>query len=206
MSKDKKINSQIKLSNQLMNYGVFKQSSELPKVFHVKYLGCQSARGLWGIKHTRKPVDDMVSVAKTTRPEIILPLMKLIVYHEGIIILPISDEKPEIPTTKTFSIETISYGVQDVVYTKIFSMIVVRDNVKSRNISPFECHGFVCKSKHHARQLTLALAAAFQVYSMAVNAFKKSNDNRQRIIVNEKPFTIDLRTPDEINHARDSEA
>ena len=32
--------------------------------FVVKYLGKKEARGLWGIKHTRKPVDDMVGLAR----------------------------------------------------------------------------------------------------------------------------------------------
>ncbi len=32
--------------------------------FLVKYLGKKDARGLWGIKHTRKPVDDMVALAR----------------------------------------------------------------------------------------------------------------------------------------------
>ena len=30
----------------------------------MKYLGKKEARGLWGIKHTRKPVDDMVGLAR----------------------------------------------------------------------------------------------------------------------------------------------
>jgi hypothetical protein len=34
----------------------------------VKYLGKKEARGLWGIKHTRKPVDDMVGLARYLPP------------------------------------------------------------------------------------------------------------------------------------------
>ena len=30
----------------------------------MKYLGKRDARGLWGIKHTRKPVDEMVALAR----------------------------------------------------------------------------------------------------------------------------------------------
>ena len=37
---------------------------KLPQSFQVKYLGKREARGLWGIKHTRKPVDDMVAGAR----------------------------------------------------------------------------------------------------------------------------------------------
>lgn len=36
----------------------------LPQTFQVKYLGKREAGGLWGIKHTRKPVDDMVHAAR----------------------------------------------------------------------------------------------------------------------------------------------
>lgn len=37
---------------------------KLPQTFQVKYLGKRDARGLWGIKHTRKPVDEMVAAAR----------------------------------------------------------------------------------------------------------------------------------------------
>lgn len=37
---------------------------QLPQTFEVKYLGRREARGLWGIKHTRKPVDEMVAAAR----------------------------------------------------------------------------------------------------------------------------------------------
>lgn len=36
----------------------------LPQTFAVKYLGTREASGLWGVKHTRKPVDDMVATAR----------------------------------------------------------------------------------------------------------------------------------------------
>ncbi len=36
----------------------------LPQSFMVKYLGKRDARGLWGIKHTRTPVDEMVAAAR----------------------------------------------------------------------------------------------------------------------------------------------
>ncbi len=37
---------------------------KLPQTFMVKYIGKREARGLWGIKNTRKPVDEMVAAAK----------------------------------------------------------------------------------------------------------------------------------------------
>jgi len=36
----------------------------LPQAFRVKYLGKRFARGLWGIKHTREPVDELVTAAR----------------------------------------------------------------------------------------------------------------------------------------------
>ncbi|CAH2237882.1 jg4894 [Pararge aegeria aegeria] len=51
--------------------------TDLPMTFQVKYLGQSDARGLWGIKHTRKPVDLMVAAAKALPPGQILPIVKL---------------------------------------------------------------------------------------------------------------------------------
>ena len=85
-------------------------------------------------------------------------------------------------------IDTISYGVQDLVYTRcvslytrsvvkrlepcspprVFAMIVVKDAPELRGDGgtrrhPFECLAFVCDSRQTARRLTFALANAFQV-------------------------------------------
>lgn len=40
---------------------------KLPQTFVVKYLGREEASGLWGIKNTRKPVDQMVELAKKAK-------------------------------------------------------------------------------------------------------------------------------------------
>ncbi|XP_011301725.1 uncharacterized protein [Fopius arisanus] len=194
-----------KLSRLSIDNNVFEGSNDLPQVFQVKYLGSHDARGLWGIKHTRKPVDNMVAAAKSLPTDTILPLVKLVVSKDGVALLPLGKIKGEPAIAKTYTIETISYGVQDLVYTRVFSMIVVRDSGNFRKISPFECHAFVCESKHHARQLTYALATAFQIYSQMVKALGKAEDTSVNV---KKRFAIDLRTPDEIETdlARDSEA
>ncbi|XP_011503478.1 PREDICTED: uncharacterized protein LOC105366658 isoform X2 [Ceratosolen solmsi marchali] len=145
----------------------FKCSSNLPQVFQVKYLGSHDARGLWGIKHTRKPVDNMVASAKSLPIGTILPFVKLIINDDEVGILPLDKYRITIHS-RIYPIESISYGVQDIVYTRIFSMIIVRETDDFRKMSPFECHSFVCESKHHARQITYALATAFQVYSQHV--------------------------------------
>ncbi|XP_076242084.1 uncharacterized protein LOC143184036 [Calliopsis andreniformis] len=204
-STDKKKDLVSKLSRLSIDNNVFEGSTDLPQVFQVKYLGSHDARGLWGIKHTRRPVDNMVAAAKALPTNTILPLIKLVVSQEGVALLPLEKRKDH-SFAKMYAIETISYGVQDLVYRRVFSMIVVRETENFRRVSPFECHGFVCESKHHARQLTYALATAFEIYSRTVKAQDKmaemaGNNARKR-------FAIDLRSPEEIEAdlAMDSEA
>lgn len=160
--------------------------------------GMQPARGLWGIKHTRKPVDAMVQAARTLPPGTILPMMKLTISTKGID-LQQAIEKKGVEAPKVFyPIDQISYGVQDMVYTRVFSMIVVKDmNIKSD--IPFECHGFVCDSRNTVRKLTYALAAAFQEFSKSV---KDEEGNIQSPI---KKFAIDLRTPEEMTEEAEDE-
>lgn len=111
----------------------------------MKYIGKQPAKGLWGIKHTRKPVDHLVTVAKTlSQSNRVLPMCSLTVQLDGIFIESLGDS----PKTNThFKIETISYGVQDLVYTRVFAMIVVKDNRHINNENIFEVHAFVCDSR-----------------------------------------------------------
>ena len=54
--------------------------------FAVKYLGMKPARGLWGIKHTRKPVDDLVGLARGLGPGAPLPYLQLTVSHRGVVL------------------------------------------------------------------------------------------------------------------------
>lgn len=96
--------------------------------------------------------------------------------------------------------ETISYGVQDVVYTKVFCMIVVKEEEIKNGSAPFECHAFVCDSRSQARQLTYALAAAFQEYGKKVKE-ESQVDSR----VSKKSFAIDLRTPEELEQSMNDE-
>ncbi|XP_046747388.1 uncharacterized protein LOC124411900 isoform X1 [Diprion similis] len=198
-----------KLSQELTKMALenrgLEASGELPQTFQVKYLGSHDARGLWGIKHTRRPVDNMVTAARALPAGTILPFIKLIVSKDGVALLPLGKKRHDAGISKKFSIDTISYGVQDLVYTRVFSMIIVRDVGQNQGISPFECHGFVCESRHHARQLTYALATAFQIYSINVKAQGKAEETAGNI---KKRFAIDLRSPEEIEAAltADSEA
>lgn len=82
----------------------------LPQSFSVRELGSSEARGLWGIKHTRKPVDFMVARAKTS-PTPLPPQVELRITEEGCEIIG-----NKIKTV--FPIHTVSYGVQ--VSTRVF--------------------------------------------------------------------------------------
>lgn len=142
-----------------------------------------------------------------------LPLLKLQITNVGIQVSPMpQNQNPSCPTG-TFPIEAISYGVQDIVYTRVFAMIVVNENEKLRNNSPspFRCHGFVCDSRETARKLTIELASAFEVYSKKVKGGNppemlptgnKGNGNGDKgessADKRKKKFAIDLRPPEEI--------
>ena len=145
---------------------------DLPITFQLKYLGQHDARGLWGIKHTRRPVDIMVAAAKALSPGQILPIVKLMISTDGVHLETLNHNEKNSdgyePMSIFFNIESISYGVQDLVYTRVFSMIIVKENDDTKGLNPFECHAFVCESRNLARRLTYALAAAFQDYSRRV--------------------------------------
>ncbi|XP_066155630.1 uncharacterized protein [Euwallacea fornicatus] len=161
---------------------------DLPLTFTVKYLGNYPAKGLWGIKFTRKPVDYLVDQAKNLHPEIILPIVNISITEDGFTFTEVMGKVPG-PSRK-FSVEIISYGVQDLVYTRVFSMIiVVDDTLKSE--SPFICHSFLCDSKVQARRITFALATVFQHYG------KKVKQQTEISGIPLKRLAIDLRTPEE---------
>ncbi|XP_049804768.1 uncharacterized protein LOC126248125 [Schistocerca nitens] len=162
------------------------KEEDLPQKFQVKYLGFRDASGLWGIKHTRKPVDALVAAAKSLKQGTVLPIVNVTVSIDG---LTITADKKHDDVIGFFPVDTISYGVQDLVYTRVFSMIVVRDVTDSKSQHPFECHAFVCDSRFGARKITYALAAAFQAYSRSAKGQGK---------VPQKRFAIDLRVPEQI--------
>jgi len=187
---------------------------DLPLDFKVKYLGSQHSKGLWGIKHTRRPVDHLVTVAKNLPPNRTLPFCNLIVKTDGVYIetLPSgSASTSAILSSMRWPIDSISYGVQDLVYTRVFAMIVVKDE-QIRNENPFEVHAFVCDSRVMARRLTYALAASFQEYSRRVKEAEESNINNNNNNNNtidsplKRKFAIDLRTPEELQQEHETEA
>ncbi|XP_022252173.1 low density lipoprotein receptor adapter protein 1-like [Limulus polyphemus] len=178
------------------------QGVKLPRTFVVKYLGKRDARGLWGIKNTRKPVDDMVAASRANQSETPLPFIQLEVSLDGVTISAMPQNKNPNFDKGTYPIDSISYGVQDLVYTRIFAMIVVHDTKDVFRNHPFECHAYVCDKHRSARELTMALAAAFRAFSETAKkkGFKK----------NPKKFAIDLRKSEElqaeIDEAKDDDS
>lgn len=154
---------------------------------------------MWGIKHTRKPVDALVASAKNLGPDKILPFVKLQVTKNGLSFTPVGEKKGEKNAPIHFPVDTISYGVQDLVYTRVFCMIIVRDE-KLRDGMPFICHAFVCESKNQARKVTYALAAAFQDYGKRVKEEQAAEPKSTK-----KKFAIDLRSPEELEEAMGDE-
>lgn len=177
----------------------------LPGLFVVKYLGVQDATGLWGLKHTRRAVDDLVAAAKSGKlTSAHMPMVKLEVSDKGVSLVELGAaaaangaaggrggrKNGSAPLTCVYPIECISYGVQDVSYSKVVAMIVVRESAAScLQEHPFRCHAFVCESKAVAKRLTLTLAAAFREFSKMV----KSTRTRELYT---KKFAIDLRGED----------
>ncbi|XP_053956745.1 uncharacterized protein LOC128862248 [Anastrepha ludens] len=164
---------------------------DLPITFRVKYVGCEVARGIWGIKYTRRPVDIMVSAAKRKTPKQPLTQCNLKVSTEGITVDIIGSQSNI--NNWSYPIDTISYGVQDIVFNRVFAMIVVKDE---EHPNPFEVHAFVCDSRATARKLTYALAAAFQEYSRVVGATGKTSQT-DSITPTRQRFAIDLRSPEQ---------
>jgi hypothetical protein len=172
------------------------KDDDLPQSFQVKYLGQRDANGLWGIKHTRRPVDAMVAAAKNLKAGTVLPIVKLVVSKEGVSVVELQKKVEEV--VKFHPIDTISYGVQDLVYTRVFSMIIVREIGDLKDQHPFECHAFVCESRNSAKKLTYALASAFHEYSKLVKARSGGEDDEDGLAAAKKKFAIDLRSPEEI--------
>lgn len=148
-------------------------------------------------------------MAKNLPPNRTLPFCNLTVKIDGVHIetLPTSSASTSasMPSLK-WAIDSISYGVQDLVYTRVFAMIVVKDE-HARSENPFEVHAFVCDSRAMARRLTYALAASFQEYSRRVREAEESNYNNNALEPHMKrKFAIDLRTPEELHQEHETEA
>lgn len=148
-------------------------STELLHRVNVKYLGKKPTQGIWGLEFTRKPVDELIGLARARKYT--YPAVLEIFYH-GVKITYSPKNDGESGAENYLPIHRISYGVQDSVYTHIFSMIVVRDEANARD-ALFECRCFICESSEAAVDVTRALSKAFK---------QKQNDDKPADVSNEK--------------------
>lgn len=136
---------------------------DLPQGFIVKYMGKRATTGLWGSKHTRGPVEDIVdSISKMPKGED-LPLVNLDVFYQGLAMRPHTKNRVKTFKPVQIPIQYISYGLQDTVYARIFCFIMVKQ--MSSQVKDMEVHAYACDSAKSARNLAACLAIAFQTYS-----------------------------------------
>lgn len=175
--------------------------TRLPQSFECKYIGKTKCVGLWGIKNIREPVDRLVRTAKRHKSLNELPSVEALISEKGIYIVQKSkSNNAELPktirtttTTTTNSISSghatigeklyrsgllpisnISYAVQDNIFGKIFSCIVVRER-DNKTIS--ECYSFLCSRNDVARRMALAITVAFKEYGKLLQ-IKESRINQ----------------------------
>ncbi|KAK3105668.1 hypothetical protein FSP39_003006 [Pinctada imbricata] len=162
---------------------------KLPQVFVVKYLGKRDAKGLFGLHHVRKPVDEMVGDIKEkirSYEKAEFPLVYMVFSGKGIDIREHkSNTVKEGVEFGLVPIDFISYGVQDIKYWRVFTFIVVRQ-ISSRT-KETECHAVLADSTINCRRMALSLGASFNVYKRKLATEGKVHN-----------FQVELRPPDEL--------
>lgn len=162
---------------------------KLPQIFVAKYLGKKEVKGLFGLHHVRKPVDELVKVVKDgllANEKVELPLTYVVISGRGI---DIREHKSNTVKDKVtyglIPIDFISYGVQDLKYWKVFTFIVV--NQLSSRARDTECHAYLCDSAPNCRRMALSLGASFNVHKQKLASQGKAHN-----------FQVELRPPDEL--------
>lgn len=158
---------------------------KLPQGFVCKYVGSKPCSGLWGVRHTRKPVDELVTELRGMGEGEDLPLVNVKVSMEGLkATMHIHNKSSRVLSDAgMLPLQFISYAVQDPRYTRIFVFILVRE-ISSRQRKT-ECHAYLCSTDIVARKMALAMALAFGEFS------KKLEGKPHR-------FQVDLRHTDEL--------
>lgn len=136
---------------------------ELPQGFVVKYMGKRPTKGMYGSKHTRVAVEEVIdAISKMPKTED-LPLVNLDVYYQGLGMRPHSKNKIKSFKAVQIPIQYISYGIQDTVYPRIFCFIMIKE--MSSQEKTMECHVYACDVSKNARAISACLAAAFHEYT-----------------------------------------
>ena len=156
------------------NYQTVTSVTKLPQHFECKYIGKTKCQGLWGLKHIREPVDYLVKKAKRLRSLDDLVDVEALVTEKGIYIVQklkpavvqeknsdLNKTNPKYYKSGLLPISNISYAVQDNLYGKVFSCIVVTEN-DGRTVS--ECYSFLCKKNDISRKMALSITLAFKEY------------------------------------------
>jgi hypothetical protein len=175
---------------------------QLPQNFECKYIGKTKCSGLWGIKNIREPVEKLVRQAKRHTKLSELPSVEALISEKGIYIVqkikPIESSKTSPSAVavdgnqtlgKTYKsgllpISNISYAVQDNVYGKIFSCIVVRDR---ENVSISECYSFLSDRNETARRMALSITLAFKEYGKLLQLKETKINQTIKIQGNNEP-------------------
>lgn len=160
----------------------------LPQGFVARYLGKKPCKGLYGIKHTRKPVDDLIGEV-TAKLDVVgkveLPLVYLIISLKGLDIREHKYNQVQPLVEESFPLEFISFGIQDIKYWRVFTFIVVRELSSRTKLT--ECYAYLCDTIVNARKMALSLGAAFRL-----NTKKLQEDGKPH------KFQVDLTPPDEV--------
>ncbi|ESO10475.1 hypothetical protein HELRODRAFT_125222, partial [Helobdella robusta] len=140
----------------------------LPQRFLVKFVGSRPCSGLWGSKHTREPVDNMVQELRQMDKKDDLPLINFKIQEDGIkmAVHPKSCSSKKFSECTFIPLHFISYAVQDYRYSKLFVFILVRE--MSSKIKVTECHAYLCDGMVSCRQMSLSMADAFKKLELRV--------------------------------------
>lgn len=177
--------------------------TKLPQHFECKYIGKTKCQGLWGLKHIREPVDFLVNKARRLSSLEDLVDVEALVTEKGIYI--VQKTKPQKSSSKDATtvndsnkkltqkyyksgllpISNISYAVQDNVFGKVFSCIVVNEK-NGKTVS--ECYSFLCRQNDTARKMALSITLAFKEYGKLLQ-FKETRISRT-IQMNDSPSEI----------------
>lgn len=139
------------------------QLPALPQGFVVKYMGRRATKSMYGSKHTRAAVEEVIDSISHMPKNDDLPLVNLDVYYQGLAMRPHSKNTVKSYKAVQVPIQYISYGIQDTVYPRVFCFIMIEK--MSAQEKSMECHVYACESGKSCKQLAACLASAFQAYN-----------------------------------------